>query len=441
MDDQAHEENFFDLCQREREPRERWTDLKIDESARLNTVEASEPTLGEKVAFLRKGETYGTDSRDVAAIETHMSWAFLTGDTVLKLKKPVKFPYLDYSTLKRRETACVAEHKLNRRLAPPTYIDVVPLRLTASGLSIGGIGTVVDWLVVMKRLDDTWLLDRAIAAGRVKQVKVDSVARLLVRFYRTAARSFLSPALHLREWKRNVAVNHKVLLDPRLNLPCGVIWRIDRAQRLFLERRGALLAERVRAKRIVDGHGDLRPEHVWLGEPPQIIDCLEFSSRLRAVDPFDEVAYLSLECERLGAPWIGTRIARQVALGLHQPTPGEVFTFYRCYRATLRARLAISHMLEPNPRTPEKWPALARAYLRIAETEAAKLERSFKTRAGRPVRGLRAGAGSHQPQSRRSAARRSFPCETFPQDGTTGHCRSAQNCRWRGPPRLQPSRA
>jgi aminoglycoside phosphotransferase family enzyme len=66
--------------------------------------------------------------------------------------------------------ACVAEHELNRRLAPPTYLDVVPLRLTASGLSIGGIGTVVDWLVVMRRLDDTGLLDRAITAGRVERV-------------------------------------------------------------------------------------------------------------------------------------------------------------------------------------------------------------------------------------------------------------------------------
>jgi len=373
----------------------------------INTT--CEPTLADKVAFLRKGATHGRVSDDVVAVETHMSWVFLAGDTVYKLKKPVRFPYLDYSTLKRREIACLAEHQLNRRLAAPTYLRVAPLCMSAKGLAIGGPGTVIDWLVVMQRLDETWLLDRAIAAGRVERARLDPVARLLVRFYRTAGRPFLSPALHLREWERNVAVNHKILLDPRLNLPCGLIWRIDRAQRLFLERRGALLAERVRAKLIVDGHGDLRPEHVWLGQPPQIIDCLEFNPRLRAVDPFDEVAYLSLECERLGALWIGARIVRQVALGLHQPLPNEVLTFYSCYRATLRARLAIAHILESQPRTPERWPMLARAYLRIAETEAAKLERCFKTRGGRPVRDLRAGAGSRQPQARRSATRRSFP--------------------------------
>jgi aminoglycoside phosphotransferase family enzyme len=375
----------------------------------LDTKEASEPTLAEKVAFLRSGETHGKASGDVVAIETHMSWVFLVGGTVFKLKKPVKFPYLDYSTLKRRETACIAEHELNRRLAPPTYLGVVPLRLSTSGLSIGGTGTIVDWLVVMQRLDDRLLLDRAIATACVERAHADRVSRLMVRFYRTARRPFLSPALHLRDWKRNLADNHKVLLDPQLKLRHGLIWRVDRVQRLFLERHGTLLAERVRAKRIVDGHGDLRPEHVWLGQPPQIIDCLEFSSRLRAVDPFDELAYLSLECERLGAAWVGDRIVRQVALGLHQPLPKQLFGFYRCYRATLRARLAIAHMLEPQPRTPEKWPALARTYLRIAETEAAKLERSFKTREGRPVRDLRAGAGWRRPRSRRSAAPRSFP--------------------------------
>ena len=112
----------------------------------MSTSTAREPTLAEKVAFLRKGATHGRVSDDVVLVETHMSWVFLAGDTVYKLKKPVRFPYLDYSTLKRREIACLAEHQLNRRLAAPTYLRVAPLCMSAKGLAIGGPGTVIDCL-------------------------------------------------------------------------------------------------------------------------------------------------------------------------------------------------------------------------------------------------------------------------------------------------------
>ena len=342
----------------------------------MSVPDATHPTIAEKVAFLRTAEAYGKCKADVAAVETHMSWVFVVGNTVYKLKKPVKFPYLDYSTLGRREMACRAEQALNRRLTHSVYLDVAPLRLSMNGLSIDGDGVVVDWLVVMRRLDETRLLDRAIATSTVGIAGIDRVAQLLVRFYRTADRTYLSPALHVREWQRNVELNHACLLNPQFMLPSGKIWRIDRAQRRFLTHRGTLLAARIVARRIVNGHGDLRPEHVWLGDPPQIIDCLEFNARLRAVDPFDDIAYLSMECERLGAAWIGNRIARLLTIGLHDEVPRILFRFYRCYRATLRARLAIAHLLEPHPRTPEKWPGLTRAYLRIAEAEAALLERA-----------------------------------------------------------------
>ena len=100
----------------------------------------------------------------------------------------------------------------------------------------------------------------------------------------------------------------------------------------------------MRRRRIVDGHGDLRPEHIWLDHQVRIIDCLEFNPRLRAVDPFDEIAFLDLECERLGAAWAGRYIRARVERGLREDLPLELYHFYRSYRATLRARLAIAHL-------------------------------------------------------------------------------------------------
>ena len=115
----------------------------------------------------------------------------------------------------------------------------------------------------------------------------------------------------------------------------------------------------------------------------KIIDCLEFNPNLRMLDPFDEVAYLSLECELLGAKWAGDYIKRRIRASLRDGPSDQLFTFYRCHRATLRARLAIAHLLEPNPREPGKWHPLALAYLRLAAADARRLEQFLRKPADR----------------------------------------------------------
>jgi len=270
-------------------------------------------TLDRKVAFLRQADAYPGLEGPVVPRETHMSWVFLTGDKVYKLKKPVRFPYLDFTTLEQREAACRAELRLNRRLAPDVYLDVAPLSATECALSIGGKGRIVEWLVVMRRLDDAQMLDRALVAGRISATQLDRLAATIVAFYRHAPRILVSAQAHLAQLEQSLSYNRRVLLDPRLGLHAGLVWRVDKAQRRFLARRRTILVERLRRGRIVDGHGDLRPEHIWIGDGIRIIDCLEFNARLRAVDPLDEMAYLSLECERLGDRRAGDRICRRVA--------------------------------------------------------------------------------------------------------------------------------
>ena len=193
----------------------------------------------------------------------------------------------------------------------------------------------------------------------------------------------LSPGAHLADWPRNLAYNRRVLLDPRFGLPSGLIRRIDRAQRRFLAERSDICWHACARHRIVDGHGDLRPEHIWLGDPVRIIDCLEFNPRLRAVDPFDEIAFLALECERLGAAWAGEHIRRRIGRGLRDGRPRSCSSSIaaiarRCAHAW-RSPICWSR----NPRTPEKWPRLARTYLELAAADAARLERLLRTRAGR----------------------------------------------------------
>jgi len=336
---------------------------------------ATSPTLAEKVRFLGSPGAYELAVRDVTCRETHMSWVFIAGERVYKLKKPVRFSYLDFSSLERRETMCRAELTLNHRLAPDVYLGLTPLTYADGKLSMDGHGAVVDWLVVMHRLDESRTLEHMLLGHEIRPWHLDRLAATLIAFYRRTDRPFLSPATHLSDWQASLSYNSRILLDARLGMPAGLVRKIDSVQRAFLERKRQLLDQRVLGRHIVDGHGDLRPEHIFLDEEVRIIDCLEFNARLRMVDPLDEIAFLSLECERLGDARAGDYIRRHVARGLHQGALEELFLFYRCHRATLRARLAIAHLLEPKPRTPEKWPRMARDYLRFAAADAVRLER------------------------------------------------------------------
>jgi len=342
-------------------------------------------SLEDKLCFLGTPATYELDDGFVTALETHMSWVFMAGDRVYKLKKPVRFPYLDFSTLDRRAAACRAEYDLNRRLAPDVYLGVVPLTARIGGLAIGGDGPVVDWLVVMRRLEENATLEAALRDRWLSLLQVDRVAATLGAFYAYAPRLQLAPESYLAGWHKALRDNCHVLLDARLGLPRGRIARIAQVQRRFAAQRGDLLMDRIRARHFVDAHGDLRPEHVWLRPPVTIIDCLEFDARLRALDPLDEIAFLHLECERLGGLWAARRLRHRLAGFVADDAASGLFLFYRSHRAMLRARLSIAHLLDAHPRTPQKWPRLARQYLGLAAADAARLERIMS--AGRPLRG------------------------------------------------------
>lgn len=333
------------------------------------------PTLGDKVRFLSDPAAYACVPEQVVTRETHMSWVFMAGDRVYKLKKPVRFAYLDFSTLDRRAAACRAEDLLNRRLAPDVYLGVVPLTLSATGLAISGDGPVVDWLVVMRRLEENETLEAALLGGWLRPTQIDRLATTLGTFYAHAPRVQLEPDSYVVGWQKALAANCRVLFNSRFGLPLGCVERVAQVQRRFTMQRSALLRERICARRLVDSHGDLRPEHIWLRKPITIIDCLEFDPKLRANDPLDEIAFLHLECERLGGLWAAERIRRRLARALEDDAANGLFLFYRSHRAMLRARLSIAHLLDPTPRTPEKWPRLARVYLKHAAVDAGRLER------------------------------------------------------------------
>lgn len=327
------------------------------------------PDFAAKVAFLRRPETHGVAQVDV--VETHMSCVFIAGERVLKLKKPVHFPFLDFSTVSAREHNCSEEVRLNARLAPNVYLGLRVLHWDGSSLAlmppeqVPETGHTVDWLVLMRRLPTDQMLDVRIAQGRVEPQDLDPVITLLGRFYRHAASVPVPPEEYVARFQRELAANREVLLRPQFRLEQQATNALDRMDGALADH-AARLCERSRGARIVEGHGDLRPEHVCLITPPVVIDCIEFNATLRHVDPFDEAAFLGLECELGGAPWIGPLIVAGLArLLADRPSP-ELILLYTAHRALLRARLAMAHLLDPCPRLPAKWPPLAQRYVQLA---------------------------------------------------------------------------
>jgi aminoglycoside phosphotransferase family enzyme len=312
----------------------------------------------------------------VETIETHMSWVFLAGEHVLKMKKPVRYPFLDFSTLAAREFDCREELRLNARLAPGVYLGLMALQERDGGLALvpesalPAAGRTVDWLVLMRRLPAARMLDRLIAAGQATPGEIDALAGVLADFYRRAPAAGVTPPEHVARFQREQAINRELLLHPAFGLP-GAAAALD-ALDVALARHAPLLLARAAGGHVVDGHGDLRPEHVCLLQPPVVIDALEFNAALRAVDPFEELAFLGLECEMAGAAWIGPRLLAACAAALGNAPPATLLHLYVAYRAQLRARLALAHLLEPQPRTPLKWTPLAQRYL---QRSLAALER------------------------------------------------------------------
>lgn len=333
---------------------------------------AGTPAIGidAKVAFLERPEAYPEATEWVEVVETHMSWVFLTERFAYKLKKPVRYEFLDFRTLGARHRNCKIEVRLNRRLAPTVYLGAVPLAMDQEGrLSLGGAGEPVDWLVKMHRLSRDQMLDQAIERRAVDIVRVRNVARYLAAFYRDAKPIAMSAKVYRKRMTAEIDANRYHLTQPQYRLPVDLIEKACSAQSRFLGAHPDLFE-----RRVIEAHGDLRPEHICLSEPPQIIDCLEFKRDFRILDPVDELSFLALECERLGAPDIGPVIFDTYRAVTGDTWPENLVFFYKSLRGCLRAKIAAWHLREAKVRQPAKWTGRARTYLALGEAYAEKLD-------------------------------------------------------------------
>jgi len=315
----------------------------------------------------------------VQRIETHMSWVLVGERQVLKLKKPVRSPFVDFSTVEARERNARQEVRLNRRLAPRIYLGVLALQEENGVLRavpedrLSSAGPVVDWVVLMQRLPPERMLDQVIARGELRPSDIDAILGILVPFYRTATPARVTEGDYVMRMRDELLRNRGMLEKPEFGLSrAGAL--LDRMAHAITQHEN-LLRQRVAQARIVDGHGDLRPEHIALTDPPVVIDALEFDDRLREVDPFDELCFLGLECAMAGDPSVGPRLQAEMASALQDAPAPQLPMLYTAGRALLRARLSVAHLLDPEVRMPLKWLPQASRYLDHAADALERMER------------------------------------------------------------------
>lgn len=319
---------------------------------------ASHCSLADKVGWLRSRLGPGDE-----AIETHFAWVFLAGDRAWKLRKPVRRDPMDYGTLDARRRGSEAEVQLNRRLAPHIYLGIQPLTRTVNGrFAIGGDGAVVDWLVEMQRLDRRRMLDEMLASGHPTTHELDRIAGMLADFYRREPPAVTDGAALAARLRAQVDANSGVIAT----LDGDGATRLRDAQRVLIDAHRAWLDARASGGCVVEAHGDLRPEHILLDEPPAVIDCLEFDRNLRILDRAEELEFFAMECSRLGHAATGERIARECLARLADDAPLQLRQFYRSHRAATRAKLYVWRATEPDGGSPQQWLETARTYLGFA---------------------------------------------------------------------------
>jgi len=315
------------------------------------------PTL-DRSAIVRDLATTGT-----TLVETHISWVLVGEHEVWKLKKPVSMGFLDFSTAERRKAACEAEVALNRRLAPHVYLGTRPVRQGADGRLVidregdrDDLGAPIDWAVHMRRLPDRDRADVRLAEGRLHREHVDRIARRLAEFHAQARGDATTAAFGTPE---AIAVNVRENFDQtrdsiRHLLTPAQAEEIERTQLGFLDERRDLLAARIAAGRVRDGHGDLRLEHVYLSDGPSdeptddpgrstdvtIIDCIEFNDRFRYADVAADLAFLAMDLSEHGHVALSEHLVARYAQHAGDHDLYAVLDFYEGYRAYVRGKIA-----------------------------------------------------------------------------------------------------
>jgi len=311
----------------------------------------------------------------VELVQTHISYVLLAGDFVYKIKKPVNFGFLDFTTLEKRHHFCRQELLLNRRLCPDIYLDVFSVCRQQTGFSFGcdGAGEPVEYGVRMKMMPQERMMGRVIASGELNESHINDIVATLVPFYEKAAGGG-----EIAGFGTPLAVSVNVLENfdqTRGFIGKGALQQrqfdaISSYARIFLQNE-SLFLERS-AKRVKDCHGDLYSANICLADKVYIFDCIEFNERFRYCDVASDVAFLAMDLDFHGLPELSDFFIDRFVAASGDTGLLAVLPFYKCYRAYVRGKIGLftAHAAEVDEATRKKALAQAEKYFWLAEKYA-----------------------------------------------------------------------
>ena len=279
-------------------------------------------------------------------LSTHISWVILTPDYAFKIKKPVRFSFLDFSTPARRSFFCREEVRLNRRLAPDTYLDVLPIGLENGLPRIGKRNrSPLDYAVWMRREDNSKELDILLRTGNVVPEDMKQLAHRLAVFHKTYAlqRPRFDPA-DLKNDFADLFQYAQKLADVLGSEQASFLGELRSGLPLFMKLHGTRLRERARTGFFTEGHGDLHTRNIFLTDPPVLFDCIEFNPQWRRLDVLNELAFLAMDLDCFNRPDLGEallRYYREEHPCIARPEDEALFLFFKAYRANVRLKVTL----------------------------------------------------------------------------------------------------
>lgn len=309
----------------------------------------------------------------VALVQTHISSVIVADRFVYKIKKPVNFGFLDFSSLEKRKYFCHQEVRLNQRLSKGIYLGVLPVLQEGDRFRIGeGRGAAVEYAVKMKRIPEQVLMKSMFREGKLRIEHLNSISLLLARFHSEAERSkeidsFGEPEKFKINTDENFMQTEKYV---GRTLKEEDFLALRGWTDAFYQESDRLFRERIEKGKIRDCHGDLHMEHICLTEPVSVIDCIEFNDRFRYSDTLSDIAFLLMDLEYHGGRDQAAHLWKAYQVESGERSVEELLVFYKVYRAYVRGKV-ISFQLD-DERLPgmekERIARQASAYFDLART-------------------------------------------------------------------------
>ena len=324
------------------------------------------------VEALLKPQAYPHEPQEIELVQTQMSFLFLTGEYVYKVKKPVNLGYLDYTTLEKRRFFCHQEVELNNRLCPDAYLGVVAITGEKGEIHIEGEGSTIEYAVKMRQLPQNRMMDVLLLNGQVNQQMASKVADKLANFHQKAQTNpeiaaFGRLSAIRQNCDENFVQTEKYI---GISIPPAAYNRVKNYTYDFIRDNSSLFHKRVREGEVKDCHGDLHAAHICFVDDICIYDCIEFNDRFRYCDVASEVAFLAMDIDRYQRADLSRHFVNTYVELIHDEELSKLLDFYKCYRAYVRGKVESFKLDDRLISDDEKAKALenAQRYFQLAES-------------------------------------------------------------------------